>query len=491
MPYWTALPDGLSPAHRQLVEELRALKDEHRLTLKQIERLTHYSHASWQRWLNGLRPITREALESLITALGIDGDRLLLLLDHPDTDQPPMSELRSLPGAALEDPAPEPTPTPAAGPGAGAEQPPEPGTATTGGEEQAPAPVAAPLGDVEEAGRAVGAGDDAPLVDHADEAPSSLSGAAPLSRRTGRLRRPVLALVLGVLLGIGSTAGLLKLQGHPAARAASTPCRWFQPGPNITAALPTGPGWSSQVPMASDQPTVPMPPLPASPSAVPSQPSPAAAAQDQAGPATAPSWVAQTAYDRQATTTTAGAILAVRSPVTAGDALIITLFLTDTCPGTVTVTDSQGDRFQDVGDVTGVARERLLVLAAFDVRPLAATDSIRLSYLDAGSYTVTVDEFRGIHAVRAGIERFGEVAAGDDSGSQATTTCEPGDLGIATAGSRTYAAMYFNPPWHMLPVVPPAPYNLRTSWDTTTTTGPCQASGAVFYNEVISSVLFH
>ncbi|WP_376778622.1 helix-turn-helix domain-containing protein [Kitasatospora kifunensis] len=38
------------------MEELRALKDEHQLTLKQIERLTHYSHASWQRWLNGLRP---------------------------------------------------------------------------------------------------------------------------------------------------------------------------------------------------------------------------------------------------------------------------------------------------------------------------------------------------------------------------------------------------------------------------------------------------
>ncbi|MDH6115172.1 hypothetical protein P3T36_004091 [Kitasatospora sp. MAP12-15] len=96
MSYWTALPDGLSPDQRQLVEELRALKDAHRLSLKQLGVLTHYSHASWERWLNGKRLVTREALAALAGALGVDGTRLLRLLGDvhcplspPDGSRPP------------------------------------------------------------------------------------------------------------------------------------------------------------------------------------------------------------------------------------------------------------------------------------------------------------------------------------------------------------------------------------------------------------------
>ncbi|WP_145909633.1 ATP-binding protein [Kitasatospora viridis] len=104
MSYWSALPAGLGPAHRQLVEELRALKDEHRLTLTRLAQLTHYSTASWQRWLNGRRPITEPALGILVGALGVDGARLFELLR----------------GAAAA-PAPEPpAPAPPAGGPAGA-----------------------------------------------------------------------------------------------------------------------------------------------------------------------------------------------------------------------------------------------------------------------------------------------------------------------------------------------------------------------------------
>ncbi|GAA1952184.1 ATP-binding protein [Kitasatospora viridis] len=80
MSYWAVLPDGVAPAYRQLLEELRALKDERRLTLRQLERLTHYSASSWQRWLNGLRPLTPEAVQAFSGALGVDGARLLALL---------------------------------------------------------------------------------------------------------------------------------------------------------------------------------------------------------------------------------------------------------------------------------------------------------------------------------------------------------------------------------------------------------------------------
>lgn len=78
MTYWAPLPDDLGPAHRQLVTRLRALKDERRLTYQQMGRLTHYSHASWERWLNGKRLVTHAALTSLLAATR--GDEELLRL---------------------------------------------------------------------------------------------------------------------------------------------------------------------------------------------------------------------------------------------------------------------------------------------------------------------------------------------------------------------------------------------------------------------------
>ncbi|MBX7555396.1 tetratricopeptide repeat protein [Streptomyces sp. tea 10] len=84
LPYWTALPEALSSTQKQLIGELRALKDAHQLSFQELGRLTHFSRASWERWLNGKRPVTREALESLIAALGADDTRLLQLLGDLD-----------------------------------------------------------------------------------------------------------------------------------------------------------------------------------------------------------------------------------------------------------------------------------------------------------------------------------------------------------------------------------------------------------------------
>lgn len=82
MPYWSPLSENLAPSYQQLVTEMRALKDARRLTYKQLGRLTHYSHASWERWLNGKRPVSRSALSSLIEVTGADGARLQKLFDE-------------------------------------------------------------------------------------------------------------------------------------------------------------------------------------------------------------------------------------------------------------------------------------------------------------------------------------------------------------------------------------------------------------------------
>ena len=77
---WSTLPAGLNPAARRLVGELRTLKDEHGLSLAQLSAATHYSRASWERWLNGKRLITAEALAAVATRFGADLVLLTTLL---------------------------------------------------------------------------------------------------------------------------------------------------------------------------------------------------------------------------------------------------------------------------------------------------------------------------------------------------------------------------------------------------------------------------
>jgi tetratricopeptide (TPR) repeat protein/transcriptional regulator with XRE-family HTH domain len=77
---WSPLPSGLNPAARRLVGELRTLKDEHGLSLARLSAATHYSRASWERWLNGKRLITAEALAAVCTRFGADPALLGALL---------------------------------------------------------------------------------------------------------------------------------------------------------------------------------------------------------------------------------------------------------------------------------------------------------------------------------------------------------------------------------------------------------------------------
>ncbi len=76
------LPEGIGPAAYRLARELRALKEARGLTLTQLGAQTHYSRASWERWLNGKRLITPGALTAFATQYGVDATPLLALLDQ-------------------------------------------------------------------------------------------------------------------------------------------------------------------------------------------------------------------------------------------------------------------------------------------------------------------------------------------------------------------------------------------------------------------------
>lgn len=79
---WRPLPEELPLPARLLTERLRALKDANALSLADISAATHYSRASWERWLNGKRLITRAALLGFAETVGADAAPLLVLLDQ-------------------------------------------------------------------------------------------------------------------------------------------------------------------------------------------------------------------------------------------------------------------------------------------------------------------------------------------------------------------------------------------------------------------------
>ncbi|MEU4685610.1 helix-turn-helix domain-containing protein [Streptomyces xinghaiensis] len=76
---WKELPDSLDQRVRQLVVQLRRLKDRSGLSLASLAAKTEYSRSSWERCLNGKALPPRHALEKLARITGTEPTRLLVL----------------------------------------------------------------------------------------------------------------------------------------------------------------------------------------------------------------------------------------------------------------------------------------------------------------------------------------------------------------------------------------------------------------------------
>jgi len=77
MSRWKELPDSLDPRVRQLVVQLRRLKDHSGLGLAALASRTGYSRSSWDRYLNGKALPPAEAVEALARACDTEPARLL------------------------------------------------------------------------------------------------------------------------------------------------------------------------------------------------------------------------------------------------------------------------------------------------------------------------------------------------------------------------------------------------------------------------------
>ncbi|MFC9098742.1 peptidoglycan-binding protein [Streptomyces sp. NPDC057072] len=79
MPRWKELPDSLDERARNLVVQLRRLKDHSGMSLSSLQSKTGYSRSSWERYLNGRALPPRQAVEELARVGGVDPTRLLVL----------------------------------------------------------------------------------------------------------------------------------------------------------------------------------------------------------------------------------------------------------------------------------------------------------------------------------------------------------------------------------------------------------------------------
>ncbi|WP_413796828.1 helix-turn-helix domain-containing protein [Streptomyces iranensis] len=81
MARWKELPDSLDHRARQLVVQLRRLKDRSGLSLASLEAKTGYSRSSWERYLNGKALPPRQAVQELARVTGAEPTRLLVLYE--------------------------------------------------------------------------------------------------------------------------------------------------------------------------------------------------------------------------------------------------------------------------------------------------------------------------------------------------------------------------------------------------------------------------
>lgn len=79
MARWKELPATLDQRERQLVVQLRRLKDHSGLSFAALAARTTYSSSSWERWFNGKKPVPRKAISELAQACDTDPVRLLAL----------------------------------------------------------------------------------------------------------------------------------------------------------------------------------------------------------------------------------------------------------------------------------------------------------------------------------------------------------------------------------------------------------------------------
>jgi hypothetical protein len=84
--HWRTLPQNLPAAYRDLVGDLRQLKDRSRLSLTELGRTTAISKSSWERYLNAKQFPPRQAVQALCRAAQVSEEAVLPRWERADAE---------------------------------------------------------------------------------------------------------------------------------------------------------------------------------------------------------------------------------------------------------------------------------------------------------------------------------------------------------------------------------------------------------------------
>jgi parallel beta-helix repeat protein len=156
-----------------------------------------------------------------------------------------------------------------------------------------------------------------------------------------------------------------------------------------------------------------------------------------------PTFVGSIANNFSTSTHTSGSVTVWKpAGVHAGDLVVLTLQLSGTsATGAVSGTDSAGNAYSAVGDVTDGSGNRLVVLSGVAAKALAPNDKLMVSFPSALTYRLSADEF-------AGVVRVDQVSTAAGTGNTFTA----GPVSATTNHELAFAAVALangtaNPTW--------------------------------------------
>lgn len=187
-----------------------------------------------------------------------------------------------------------------------------------------------------------------------------------------------------------------------------------------------------------------------------------------------PAYVARTT---SATSATGGSSIAmgVSTPTKAGDALLVSMMLTNSATGPVTVSDSAGNTYTPVVDKPDGNKDRTLIFAALSAKAMP-TGTITVHTPATGEYHVAVDEFSGVTAVDQTAAATSTAGPPWNTGSTPTTT-QATELLFAAAGIQGGSPTVWGSGFTALPTLFVSTDQLATGYRTVTSTGSYSASG--------------
>ncbi|MFE2311501.1 hypothetical protein, partial [Streptomyces sp. NPDC059411] len=169
--------------------------------------------------------------------------------------------------------------------------------------------------------------------------------------------------------------------------------------------------------------------------------------------------------------------LPVKRAVAAGETLVVPVMLTNTHPGEVRATDSQGNTYLIAADQTdGAADDRTLILTAAVTTALSPSDTITLGYPSTGEQHVIVDELTAVSAVDQHAAATGARGTDFNSGTTPPTSVGP-KLVFGVVGVQGGAPVTWTDGFTALPTLFASADQLATGYKRVTAAGSYAAVG--------------